>query len=341
MLRLLARAIAQHNSIRSLEHQLGSRLRTWGLARSVHVTQATEAGWPRYRVKMIKKLPALHLTFDYRGALGDGLRLGIFADRLPAAIHPFLRTNVGEAHADISDGEENDPSLIAFSARVPDSLLIPDSDFQATGGYVDVRRQTQADAVPWQQRSAAIVWRGSTTGYGVVAPEDMRADYPGLLPRTRMCLLLKGMDDVDARFVQVLQVDRPSLARQRLQEAGIIGERISVSAWGSRKFALDIDGNANAWSNLFTRLLLGCCVIKVASPAGYRQWYYDDLRAWEHFVPVASDVSDLVEKIEWCRANDAACSEIAASGRRFAMARTYETEMSHAAERIKLRLART
>lgn len=63
-----------------------------------------------------------------------------------------------------------------------------------------------------------------------------------------------------------------------------------------RRFALDVDGNTNAWANLFQRLLLGCCVIKVASPFGYRQWYYDDLVPWVHYVPVRADMADLVDR---------------------------------------------
>ena len=58
-------------------------------------------------------------------------------------------------------------------------------------------------------------------------------------------------------------------------QAGILGEYVQSDVWAGHKFAIDIDGNSNAWANLFCRLLLGCCIIKVQSPGNFRQWYYD------------------------------------------------------------------
>jgi hypothetical protein len=142
----------------------------------------------------------------------------------------------------------------------------------------------------------------------------------------------------DVRFVTLAQSAEPAQDRRRLEQAGIIGGRIDPRTWLVRKFAIDIDGNSNAWSNLFTRLLAGCCVIKVASPLGYRQWYYGSLRPWQHFVPVEADLSDLREKIDWCRMHDRQCAEIAAAGRDFAVRRTFETEMSAAVETLNERL---
>jgi len=34
------------------------------------------------------------------------------------------------------------------------------------------------------------------------------------------------------------------------------------------------------------------------------QWFYDELVPWEHYVPVAHDLSDLFEKIDWLREHD-------------------------------------
>jgi Glycosyl transferase family 90 len=109
---------------------------------------------------------------------------------------------------------------------------------------------------------------------------------------------------------------------------------MSPICWYGFKFAIDIDGNSNAWSNFLTRLMMGCCVLKVASAAGYRQWYYGDIQPWTHYVPVKADLSDLHEVIGWCRDNPAECRKIAAQGQAFAMDRQFEAEMASARERI-------
>ena len=34
------------------------------------------------------------------------------------------------------------------------------------------------------------------------------------------------------------------------------------------------------------------------------EWFYHDLKPWEHYVPIKKDFSDLKEKVEWLRQND-------------------------------------
>ena len=46
----------------------------------------------------------------------------------------------------------------------------------------------------------------------------------------------------------------------------------------------------------------GCPVLMVASQ--WEQWYTSLLKPWEHFIPVAADLSNLEERLDWCRAHD-------------------------------------
>jgi hypothetical protein len=124
----------------------------------------------------------------------------------------------------------------------------------------------------------------------------------------------------------------------RLRQVGIFGDTIARETWLDRKFALDIDGNTNAWTNFYIRLLYGCCVIKVGSPAGFRQWYYHRLEPWKHFVPARADLGDLAERIQWCRDHPTECAEIAANGRALALSMTIESETAYATGRINARL---
>ncbi len=38
-------------------------------------------------------------------------------------------------------------------------------------------------------------------------------------------------------------------------------------------------------------------------------WFSHLLKPYIHYVPVKSDLSDLIEKIQWCRDNDEKCKE--------------------------------
>ncbi len=236
--------------------------------------------------------------------------------------------------ADISDGDESGPGLISFCSRDCGAILIPDHIFIRARGYEAERALASSRLTPWDERGDRIVWRGSTTGAGLISKPKLSADDHELIARVRLCLALKDVRGTDVKLSGIAQSADSGRDRERLADAGVLGEFISPICWYGLKFAIDIDGNSNAWSNFFTRLVMGCCVLKVLSAAGYRQWYYPDLEPWTHFVPVKADLSDLHERIAWCRAHSAECRDIAARGQQFAMARDFETEMRSARARI-------
>ena len=75
-----------------------------------------------------------------------------------------------------------------------------------------------------------------------------------------------------------------------------------------------------------TRLHQGCCVLKVESPLGYRQWYYDRLRPYEHYIPIKADLSDFFEQVEWGRSHLKECEEVARNGQLLARSMSFESE---------------
>jgi hypothetical protein len=236
--------------------------------------------------------------------------------------------------AEISDGEDSEAGLLSFCSRDPGAILIPDHMFVLSGGYREHRALARANATSWDARSDWIVWRGSTHGVGTITKPDLSSDDPDLIARVRLCVALRDTPLVDAKLFRVTQSDNVALDTERLARAGILGDYLSPLTWHGLKFAIDIDGNSNSWSTLFLRLLMGCCVLKVASGPGYRQWYYDALEPWLHYVPVKCDLSDLNERIAWCRSNLAACREIAARGQAFALARDLASEVAAAVGRV-------
>ena len=239
-----------------------------------------------------------------------------------------------QAVADLSDGEASGPGMLSFCSRDSGAILIPDHEFVRTLGYRFERDYARASRMAWEARSDRFVWRGSTTGVGVIAKDQLSAADADLIPRVRLCLELREFPGADVKISGVVQSAAAVADRERLAKAGIFGAFIAPVFWHSFRYAIDIDGNTNAWSNLFSRLVMGCCVVKIASRQGYRQWYYDDLEPWRHYVPVKSDLSDLRERITWCRANSDECRQIAARGQEFAMARSYEVEIASAIRRL-------
>lgn len=280
----------------------------------------------------------------YVGFTLEGRTLRLSLSRLPRAA-PFLgdrlpalatvlagcRSSV-RGMAEISDGEAAGRDIISFCGR-HDSVLIPDHDFVRSRGYSGLRAAS-AHAPPFSERPDLLLWRGATSGHGRICAPAMTPETRDLNARTRLCLMLKGIEGCDAKLSKVVQTAAPELVRQQLLAAGIFGGWIPPRRWLNVRYHVAIDGNTLAWSSTFTRLLMGCCVLKPESNSGYRQWYTHRLVPWEHYVPVAADLGDLVERIAWCRANPDQAAAIAERGRALAVAIEYEPEVASAAARI-------
>jgi len=227
----------------------------------------------------------------------------------------------------VFQGEDNplDFPSVTWEARSDwhDVRLIPDLYYFMAGGYEGFDPALE----PWEDRRSSLVWRGSSTG--LVWQTLSILDE---LPRYRMCKLAAelgaradvGLTDV----VQAANAQEEELIRERVSREGLLRPYMPMTEMAQHRFILDIDGNANSW-NFMQKLRLGCCVLRVESE--WRQWFSDRLIAWQHYVPVASDLSDLLERADWCFANPAECSAIAERGRQFALDMKFADEMSQAA----------
>jgi hypothetical protein len=252
--------------------------------------------------------------------------------RLRAYAHWFAASplNVKRMTINGSDGEA--PSLATFSpsARLPNQVPLVDSHFYRHRGFIH-ERQASERGLSWHDRSNDIVWRGAKHGEGRYSLDDRDQDDPMVIPRLRLVMKLRNASRCDAKLGKPR---KPNLWTADETRLGFVADKIPSEFWLTQKFALDIDGYTNTWSNLLVRMHYGCCVLKVQSQQGYRQWYYDRIRPFEHYVPVRSDMSDLLEKIEWVRSHDKEAQEIARNGQAFARTLDFESGRREAVEII-------
>lgn len=256
-------------------------------------------------------------------------RVGVFVDLLAASEIP-----AGHWQADLADWVRPAGPVLGFCSNHSDTLLVPDRGFFKTRGYAQQRRLA-ARCPNWEHRRAAVVWRGGPNGHGLQATPEMDWRDERLLQRVRLCLLGRALAArkpggllVDLRLASVCEYDPAEAAAVRA--AGIVGPRVSPQRWLHDRFAINIDGHANAFTNFYTRLLFGCCVLKVASPRQFRQWYYDRLAPWVHSIPVAEDLTDLPERLAWCTEHPRDCQQIAQAGQQVVLGMTHAGERQQA-----------
>jgi glycosyl transferase family 90 len=232
----------------------------------------------------------------------------------------------------VDDCPEDVEYTLAYCANGPNATLIPDLFFWLQRGYVKQRQEFDAHWIPWKDRKPLIFWRGSSTGAFNLTAESIFD-----LPRVRLCgastyTRLSSM--LDARLTDVVQARTPDEGERikaLLKKDGLLSDPVSQMEFLRYRFQVDIDGNSNSWSFLL-KLLMGSCILKVGS--NWRQWYYTDLRPWEHFVPVRNDLSDLEMRMNWCLSNTRQAEEIALAGMNYARSLVFDEEMKRAAAAV-------
>ncbi len=229
---------------------------------------------------------------------------------------------------DINLGDYAKKDGLAFCSNRENQILIPDIDFIITRGYDEMRLYFGSNPIPWEQKKEILFWRGSSTG---ISSSGSWKD----LQRIKLCEIAsnsKNQDLFDVGLSNIIQLNKG--AENEIKILGYLKDYKSIKLINTFKYLIDVDGNSNAWSSLFLKLLSSSVVLKVESEGGYKQWYYDRLIPWQHYVPVNKDLSDLIEKMYWLILNDKTSKAIAKNGKKFAESMLFSSEINLAIENI-------
>jgi hypothetical protein len=99
------------------------------------------------------------------------------------------------------------------------------------------------------------------------------------------------------------------------------------------RYLLHIDGFVSAW-RLGLELLSFSLILKVDSP--WIEHYYSELIPWIHYIPVKSDLSDLIQIIEWCNNNVITCNQITTNAYNYAKANFTKSKLFDYLEGIEV-----
>jgi len=255
---------------------------------------------------------------------------------------PMIKTDGTEAYSHMFDSNNQPllshnynkyaPILSMVGAANYADIPIPTGDdwsrvCRAEGKYFShsCNRSFSMENVPWEQRKATAVFRGGSTGCGVTVDTN---------PRLKLAYLSKitppdsdGIPFLDAGITEWNIRPRKLKGEKYLQTIDIkslpfgLVSRMSPQEQAKHKYLVNVDGHVSAY-RLSLELESGTCILLAASK--YRLWYRDMLKPFVHYVPVKSDLSDLVEKIKWCKSHDSKCQKIAQNAMDFA--KTYLTK---------------
>lgn len=241
--------------------------------------------------------------------------LDLAATELARRGHPQARFAV-QLH-----DEAPEPPCFRFDAPLDPAIavagpLIPDPYALGSQGFAGLRRQFADQPLPpWHERLPVAIWRGSSTGTPRLTPANLAQNL-----RYRLCAASRRLGPwLDARFTAVVQCPDPptqQMVEQQLHRQELLTPKVSPWHLALHRWILEIDGNVNSWGLLW-KLLSGSCVLRVHSPR--QQWYHHQLQPWQHLVPIAADLSNLAEVLDWCQRHPQTCESIAQAGQALAL----------------------
>ena len=111
-----------------------------------------------------------------------------------------------------------------------------------------------------------------------------------------------------------------TVQRERLNVDVFLSTPVTRRQQVAYRYLIDVEGwvhtwDAWAWKLASTSLLLAVDTV-------WESYFSRLFEPWQHFVPVAADLSDLGERLAWCDAHDAECRAIVGRARR-RVARVY------------------
>lgn len=179
---------------------------------------------------------------------------------------------------------------------------------------------------PWEEKQSTAFFRGTATGGGTTIETNQRLHVAQVSWEWEKEPELNGTGGnsepyLDAKITGWNMRDK-KLARHGMNYVkkenfpfnGDKGKNfVEIYKQSTYKYLLYIEGHCAACRYGFM-MQLGSVIFKVASKCVADQmWYFPLLEPFKDHVPIAADLSDLQEKIAWCRAHDDDCRQIAAN----------------------------
>jgi hypothetical protein len=244
---------------------------------------------------------------------------------------PVMRNDGTEPYNHIWDGhiplvshnyESYSPILSMTSQTGFADVAIPTGEDWARVSAVDGKffksskcnQPVDMEEVGWNCKTPIAVFRGGSTGCGVTPETNTRLKVSKMSAEQKDNILIDaGITNWNVRtrklegkpFLQTLEVDTLGF--------GLVN-RLTKYEQSKFKYIINIDGHVAAF-RLSEELGMKSCILKVDS--SYSLWYSGMLEPNVHYIPIKKDLSDLFQKVEWCRSHDNECKTISENAHKF------------------------
>jgi hypothetical protein len=175
--------------------------------------------------------------------------------------------------------------------------------------------------IKWEDKKEIVFWRGTSTGCGNDIYTNMRIKLAYLSNKWFNSDPSKQILDAEiVRWAYKLKKTEKDIYFNRintkkLNSLGIdLGQKVPIEELYKYKYLINVDGNVAAYRLGFLFSLNSVVFIVEGK---YKLWFQDKLVENKHYISIKPDLSDLKEKIFWCKSHDTECKEIAKNGLEF------------------------
>jgi len=175
--------------------------------------------------------------------------------------------------------------------------------------------------IKWDDKKAIAFFRGTSTGCGndIYTNQRMKLaflDAKWNADKTKEQIL-------DAKIVRwayrLKKTEKEPMFNRinvkRLNKMGLdLGEKAPIEDLYKYKYVLNVDGNVSAYRLGF---LFSLNAVVFIVEGKYKLWFQDKLVENKHYISVKADLSNLKEKIYWCKNHDDECKKIAQNALEF------------------------
>lgn len=174
---------------------------------------------------------------------------------------------------------------------IPNLVVLSESWYNMANEMLSINGQ-----IPWEEKKGRAFWRGGTSDICIL---DRNSQDVPRTPRWNLCALSqKAPEHVDARFYTA---DSPILLKA-VEKENLLASFVSKQEHLQYKYLPDLDGHMCSSPGLLWRLLSDSLTLKQESDQ--IQWFHGALVPYRHYLPIANDMSDLVEKIKWAETHE-------------------------------------
>lgn len=165
--------------------------------------------------------------------------------------------------------------------------------------------------IEWKDKKPVAVFRGASTGIFT----DMRN------PRIKLAYMSSlgekdsdGQPYLDAGITEWNLRPRKIFGKQYLETIEIDSLKLDLvkpltpKTQAEYKYIINVDGHVCAY-RLSLEMQSRSCILLAQSK--YHLWFFNLLKPYKHYIPIRADLTDLIDKIKWCKNNDDKCKKIA------------------------------